>query len=50
MSLTVKWVDYILKEPLNLDVIVGQIFFTLPLWIPEENKVKLKKLFNLNRG
>ena len=48
MSLAEKKADCIQRViPLNLHIIVGWIF-SLPLWIPAENKVKLKKLFNLN--
>ena len=48
MSLTPKKEDYIFEEPLNLHVIVFFNFFTLPLWIPGENRAKPKKLLNLN--
>ena len=37
MSLTAKKFSYVLVS-----------FLSLPLWIPRENRAKLKKLFNLN--
>ena len=48
MPLTAKRIDYIFEEPLNLYVLLVS-FFPLPLWIPGENKAKLKELFNLDK-
>ena len=48
MPLTAKRIDYIFEEPLNLYILLVS-FFPLPLWIPGENKAKLKELFNLNK-
>ena len=35
------------EEPLNLHIIVGQLF-SLPLRVPGGNRAKLNKLFKLN--
>ena len=42
MSSTLKKVDYIFEEPVNLHINVDELF-SLPLWIPGENRAKLKK-------
>ena len=45
ITLTAEKLDYIFEETLNLQL---ASFFSFPLWIPVENRAKLKKLFNLN--
>ena len=35
-----KKVDCIFEEPLNLHIIIGYLF-SLPMWIPNENRGKL---------
>ena len=46
ISLAKKKVDYIFEESLRSHN-SWLAFFFFPLWIPEENTAKLKKLFNL---
>ena len=47
VSLTAKKVDYIFKKQLNSQNCWLAVF-SLPLSIPGENRIKLKKIFNLN--